>query len=70
MVQFKLEAGRKLIYERAYSSLRANGSDYVVANMLRDLKLGYRAVLIDKDKAVIKIASKRDLFRTLHKLLT
>lgn len=70
LIQFKLEVKKDGIIEKAYSSLKKNGSSYVVANALEDLKSGYKAVLIDKQKNKTKISSKEDLVKEINKILT
>ncbi|MFH1505140.1 MAG: phosphopantothenoylcysteine decarboxylase [Candidatus Omnitrophota bacterium] len=62
LIQFKLEAKRKGLCEKAYESLRENKSDYVVANALEDLRR-YKAFIIDKDKNITIINSKKNLAR-------
>ncbi|MBU2250672.1 MAG: phosphopantothenoylcysteine decarboxylase, partial [Candidatus Omnitrophica bacterium] len=47
LIQFKLEASRKQLIDKAYQSLRKSKSDFVVANSLEDMRLGYKAFLID-----------------------
>ncbi|MDP2922452.1 MAG: phosphopantothenoylcysteine decarboxylase [Candidatus Omnitrophota bacterium] len=69
LIQFKLEIKRKGLIEEAHASLKENKSDFVVANALEDLKLGYRAFLIDRYKKVITLRSKRDLFSALWKTI-
>ncbi len=69
LIQFKLEANRKGLIDKAYKSLLKNRSDFVVANCLKDMRLGYKAFLIDRQKKVIKIRSKKALARTLNRLI-
>ncbi|MCF7894413.1 MAG: hypothetical protein K9L84_05055 [Candidatus Omnitrophica bacterium] len=69
LIQFKLEAKKRGIIDKAYRSLEENGSDYVVANALEDLKNGYKAILIDKQKNKIKISSKENLAEKLNKTI-
>ena len=69
LIQFKLETSRKDLKARAYQSLRANKSDFVVANSLADVRLGYKAFLIDNKKKVINIGSKKALADTLNRLI-
>ena len=68
LVQFKLEPKRRGIINKAYKSLRENKSDFVVANALSDLEKGYKAFLIDKNKKVTNIKSKKDLSTALDKI--
>jgi len=42
----------------------------VVANALEDLRLGYKAFVIDKDKNIKEVNSKKELFQTLFGLIT
>lgn len=69
LVQFKLEIKRAGLLNRAYKSLVANKSDFCVANALEDLRLGYKAFLLDKEKQVKVIHSKKELLRSLYHLL-
>ncbi|MCM8831612.1 MAG: phosphopantothenoylcysteine decarboxylase [Candidatus Omnitrophica bacterium] len=69
LVQFKLEVTKKCLIEKAYKSLKENKSDFVVANALEDLKMGYKAFIIDKSKKVITINSKKNLFYALLKII-
>jgi len=57
------------LLKKAYQSLLENGSDFVVANALSDLKLGYQATLIGKDNKKFAVKSKKSLFLTLDKIL-
>jgi phosphopantothenoylcysteine decarboxylase/phosphopantothenate--cysteine ligase len=70
LIQFKLEIKRKGLLEKAYKSLKENKSDFVIANALEDLRLGYKAFLMDKDKNTISLDSKKDLFLSLCKIVT
>jgi len=65
LVQFKPEINRHGLVEKALKSLRENKSDFVVANALEDLKLGYKSFMVDKDRNVITINSKESLFNRL-----
>lgn len=67
LIQFKLEASRSKLINSAYESLRKNDSDLVVANYLEDVRSGYKGLLISKDKEVIAVNSKRDLFMKLER---
>ncbi len=69
LIQFKLEVRKEGIIKKAYLSMKKNGSDYVVANALEELKNGYRAVLIDPDKNTTWINSKDDLANKINKVL-
>ncbi len=70
LIQFKLESKRKGIVDKAYKSLIKNKSDFVVANALEDLKTGYKAQLIDKDKNIMPIGSKAHLLKVVNSLVT
>lgn len=69
LIQFKLEPSRRNLKAKAYKSLKANKSDYVVANSLTDLGLGYKAFLIDSQKKVLDIRSKKALADSLNKII-
>ena len=69
IVQFKLEPKRKGIVEDAYRSLKENKSDFVVANALEDLTLGYKGFLINRDKEIIPIKSKKELLDILDRAI-
>ncbi|MFA5271152.1 MAG: phosphopantothenoylcysteine decarboxylase [Candidatus Omnitrophota bacterium] len=69
LIQFKLEIKRKGLLKEAFKSLNANRSNFVVANALEDLKLGYKSFLIDTDKNIISISSKKSLFDNLEKVI-
>ena len=68
VVQFKLEIKRKDLIKKAYNSLLENKSDFVVANALEDLKNKYKAFIIDKERNIIEVNSKKELFLNLSKL--
>ncbi|MCF7886880.1 MAG: hypothetical protein K9L71_00510 [Candidatus Omnitrophica bacterium] len=68
LIQFKLEAKKRGIIDKAYRSLKENGSDFVVANALEDLKSGYKAILIDRNKNLTKISSKSILAEKINQL--
>ncbi|MCF7869687.1 MAG: hypothetical protein K9L69_01125 [Candidatus Omnitrophica bacterium] len=70
LIQFKLEAKKRGIIDKAYRSLKENGSNYVVANALEDLRDGYKAMLVDKQKNITKISSKDDLAKEINNILT
>jgi len=70
IVQFKLEAKTRSLCSKAYKSLKSNKSNYVVANSLEDLKKGYKAFLIDKDKNITAIGSKKALSEILSGALS
>ena len=61
LVQFKLEIQRKGLIEKAFESLQQNQSDAVVANCLQDITLGYKAFLVDKNKKITPISSRKQL---------
>ena len=69
LIQFKLQPKRRTIIEKAYKSLKENKSDFVVANALEDVYFGYRAFLIDRDKNITPIDSRRALITTLDKVI-
>ncbi|MBU1121842.1 MAG: phosphopantothenoylcysteine decarboxylase [Candidatus Omnitrophica bacterium] len=69
VIQFKLESKRKGLIDKAYNRLKENRSDFVVANALEDLKTKYKAFVIDKNKKVITVDSKKELFNVLYKLI-
>ncbi len=69
LIQFKLEAKEEGLIDKAYRSLKENGSDYVIANALEVLKRSYRAACIDKDKNIIRIKSKSGLVGQINKIL-
>lgn len=66
LIQFKLEIKRKGLIKEALKSLKQNKSDFVVANALEDLKLGYKSFMIDKNGNIIVINSKNALFGRLE----
>ncbi|OQX87992.1 MAG: hypothetical protein B6D55_01515 [Candidatus Omnitrophica bacterium 4484_70.2] len=68
LVQFKLEITRKKLLEKAYRSLKENGSDLVVANAWEDLKSGYRAFIVDKVKQVKEVSSLKSLVEGIESL--
>ncbi len=61
VVQFKLEIEEEGIIDKAFRSLKENGTDLVVANSLESIKLGYKAFIIDKKRNIEKINSKEEL---------
>lgn len=65
IIQFKLETDKDTIEKKAYQSLCQNKSDFVVANLLSDVKKAYKAVIIAKDKTRVKIRSKNSLVKQL-----
>ena len=69
VVQFKLELDRKNLFDKAYRSLTSNKVDLVVANALSDLRVDYRAMIIDKDKKIISVNSKKSLARHLATII-
>jgi phosphopantothenoylcysteine decarboxylase/phosphopantothenate--cysteine ligase len=69
LIQFKLEIKRKGLLKKAFESLKSNKSNFVVANALEDLKLGYKSFLIDKDSKIVTINSKKSLFGSLFEVV-
>lgn len=69
IIQFKLEAKQAGIVQKAYKSLKANNSDYVVANALESLGSGYKAYLIDCAKKVTIVNSKAKLAQVINNLI-
>lgn len=69
LIQFKLEPRRKGIITKAYRSLKENKSDFVVANALEDLSSGYKGFLIDKEKKVFPLGTKKALRDILDKII-
>lgn len=69
LIQFKLEAQARGLVEKAYKSLQSNKSDFVVANALEDLKSGYRAYIIDKNKNITAFNSKAEFAAAIFRLL-
>ena len=69
LIQFKLQPGRRTIIEKAYKSLKENRSDFAVANALEDVYFGYRAFLIDREKNITTIDSKKALVTVLDKTI-
>jgi len=72
LIQFKLEVGkpREELIEIAYHSLLKNKSDIVVANDLEDMRgLSYKAYLIDKNKNVEVIRSRKELVQRLSRIV-
>ena len=69
LVQFKLEVNRKGLLHKAYASLKRNRADFVVANVLKDLRSGYKGFIIDKKKRIIEVNSKDSLAFNLYKLI-
>jgi len=69
IVQFKLEIKRKDLIKKAYNSLLENKSNFVVANALEDLKKGYKAFIIDREKNIIEVKSKKELFLSLKNII-
>ena len=68
LIQFKLEIAREGLLEKAIASLKDNKSNIVVANAYEDLRRGYTAFIIDKNRRIRQVSSKKDLFANLHKL--
>ncbi|MFA5008951.1 MAG: phosphopantothenoylcysteine decarboxylase [Candidatus Omnitrophota bacterium] len=68
LIQFKLEIKRKGLIKKALKSLKENKSDFVIANALDDLKLGYKSFMIDKNGNTLVINSKKALFERLKNI--
>ncbi len=69
LIQFKLEPKPKGIIDKAYQSLKEYKSDFVIANALEDLRLGYKGFLVDKEKSIKPINSKASLAAVLDKII-
>ena len=72
LVQFKLEVGkkRKDLINVACNSLVKNNADLVVANDLEDFKgLSYRGYIIDKNKNVAIVRTRKGLAHKLIEIL-
>ncbi|MCD6228654.1 MAG: hypothetical protein J7K17_04185 [Candidatus Omnitrophica bacterium] len=69
VVQFKLEIEDEGIVDKAFRSLKENGTDLVVANSLESIKLGYKAFIIDKRKNIKKITSKKEILPAILNFL-
>ncbi len=69
LIQFKLEASRKGLRNKAYRSLKSNKSDFVVANALPDLGLRYKAFLIDSKGKARALQSKKALADSLNRII-
>jgi len=69
LIQFKLEPYRRGLINRAYRSLISNRSSFVVANALEDLRRGYKAFLVDRDRNVVPIRSQASLAKILHEII-
>ncbi|MEI8348806.1 MAG: phosphopantothenoylcysteine decarboxylase [Candidatus Omnitrophota bacterium] len=70
IIQFKLEIKRKGLLDKAYKSLVENKSDFVVANALEDLRRGYQAFILDKNRKMIRVSSKKMLTKALVSLIS
>jgi phosphopantothenoylcysteine decarboxylase/phosphopantothenate--cysteine ligase len=70
IIQFKLEIKRKDLLGKAYRSLKENKTDFVVANALEDLRLGYKAFIMDKENHTVVLNSQKSLFNNLHKIIS
>ncbi|MCK9614766.1 MAG: phosphopantothenoylcysteine decarboxylase [Candidatus Omnitrophica bacterium] len=68
LIQFKLEIKRKSLIKKALKSLKQNKSDFVIANALEDLKLGYKSFMIDKNGNTLVLNSKKALFERLENI--
>jgi phosphopantothenoylcysteine decarboxylase/phosphopantothenate--cysteine ligase len=62
LIQFKLEKSAKGLIDKAYTSLKANDSDFVVANALEDIDKKY---LISREKNIVKADGTAQLARNL-----
>ncbi len=69
LIQFKLESKQRGIIRKAYKSLKENRSDFVVANALEDMRIGYKGFLINKHEEVISLGSKSMLLSALNKII-
>ncbi|MBD3245399.1 MAG: hypothetical protein GF333_00105 [Candidatus Omnitrophica bacterium] len=69
VIQCKLEMRADSLCERAYESLQVNGSDYVIANALDQLKQDYRAYLIDRRKNIVTVNSREELACCLYRCI-
>ena len=69
LIQFKLESKRRGIVNKAYKSLKNNGSDLVVANALEDLRVGYKATIISRQKRLTPVTSAKNLASKLDSLI-
>lgn len=65
LVQFKLEKNERGLIEKAYQSLKKNNFHFVVANALSRIRKDYQACVIDRDKNILRIKSKKELFNFL-----
>ena len=70
LIQFKLEIKSRGLIEDDYQSLKENDSDFVVANALEDLKLGYKGAIISRERHIIPVVSRAALATNLHKIIT
>lgn len=68
IIQFKLETNKDSVIKKAIASLKENNSDFVVANLLSDVKSHYKAWLISKSGQIIKLSSKEELVNILSKV--
>jgi phosphopantothenoylcysteine synthetase/decarboxylase len=62
LIQFKLEKAVEGLIDKAYASLKANDSDFVVANALVDIDKKY---LISREKNIIKACGTAQLAQNL-----
>ena len=68
LVMFKLEAGKSAreLVDTAYNSLRRAGADMIVANNIDEItEKGHKAYIIDKDKNIIVVRTKKELAKRL-----
>ncbi len=69
LIQFKLESRQSGIINKAHKSLRENRSDFVIANALEDLKTGYKGFLINRNRKVILLKSRKSLLTALDRAI-
>jgi len=69
LIQFKLEANRKEIIDKAYESLKKNKSDFVIANSFSDLTTSYKSFLVGRDKSIKILRSKKGLVSLLDRII-
>jgi phosphopantothenoylcysteine synthetase/decarboxylase len=70
IVQFKLEARRFGLIDKAYASLKRNHSDFVVANALSDLDKKYKAYFVNSGKEFVALNSRKELIHVLGRILS
>lgn len=69
MIQFKLEAKREGLINKAFTSLERNQSDFVVANALCDLEKKYKAYFVNSEKEAIELTSRAQLIKVINHIL-